>query len=146
MKPNRVRLRRCVVQATLGARLLLQATERGRRFPTRTRESRRCFASRMLNGQAPLVFEDGEQQRDFVSVRDIVQANLLAMERSESNGEVINIGSGHPIKIKRVVEILPAALGRDAAPVITQKYRAGDIRHCFADISKADGCWDMSRR
>lgn len=95
------------------------------------------FASRMLNGQAPLVFEDGEQQRDFVSIHDIVQANLLAMERPESNGEVINIGSGRPIKIKRVAEILSAALGRDVAPVITQKYRAGDIRHCFADISKA---------
>jgi dTDP-L-rhamnose 4-epimerase len=95
------------------------------------------FASRMLNRQQPLVFEDGEQQRDFVSVHDIVRANLLAMERHESNGEVINIGSGKPIKIRDVAKILSAALGRDVEPVITQKYRAGDIRHCFADISKA---------
>jgi dTDP-L-rhamnose 4-epimerase len=95
------------------------------------------FGSRLLNQQAPLVFEDGEQQRDFVSIHDIVRANMLAMERPESNGEVINIGSGTPIKIRRVAEILAAACGKDTAPVITQKYRAGDIRHCFADISKA---------
>lgn len=95
------------------------------------------FGSRLLNKQAPLVFEDGEQQRDFVSIHDIVHANLLAMERPESDGEVINIGSGTPIKIRRVADILAAALGKDTAPVITQKYRAGDIRHCFADISKA---------
>ena len=95
------------------------------------------FASRMLNGNAPLVFEDGEQMRDFVSVHDIVRANMLAMERPESNGEVINIGCGKPITIRRVAEILAQALGKDLQPVITQKYRAGDIRHCYADISKA---------
>jgi dTDP-L-rhamnose 4-epimerase len=96
------------------------------------------FASRLINSQAPLVFEDGEQQRDFVSVHDIVQANLLAMDRPESNGEVINIGCGKPIKIRRVAEILAAALGKsELVPVITQKYRAGDIRHCFADLTKA---------
>ncbi len=95
------------------------------------------FASRMLNNQAPLVFEDGEQQRDFVSVHDIVRANMLAMDRPESNGEVINIGCGKPISIRRVAEILAAALGKDLAPVITNKYRAGDIRHCFADLTRA---------
>ena len=95
------------------------------------------FASRMLNGNAPLVFEDGEQMRDFVSVHDIVRANMLAMDRPEANGEVINIGCGKPITIRRVAEILAKALGKDLEPVITQKYRAGDIRHCYADISKA---------
>ncbi len=95
------------------------------------------FASRLLNNQAPLVFEDGEQQRDFVSVHDIVRANILAMERPESNGEVINIGCGKPIKIRRVAEILAESLGKEIAPVITNKYRAGDIRHCFADLSRA---------
>ena len=95
------------------------------------------FASRMLNGNAPLVFEDGEQMRDFVSVRDIVRANMLAMERPESNDEVINIGCGKPITIKRVAEILAKSLGKDLAPVITNKYRAGDIRHCYADLTKA---------
>ncbi len=96
------------------------------------------FAARLINNQAPLVFEDGEQMRDFVSVHDIVRANMLAMERHESDGEVINIGCGKPITIRSVADILAAALGKpQLAPVITQKYRAGDIRHCYADISKA---------
>jgi dTDP-L-rhamnose 4-epimerase len=95
------------------------------------------FAARLLNNQAPLIFEDGEQMRDFVSVHDIVRANMLAMERPESDGEVINIGCGKPITIRHVAEILATALGKDIAPVITQKYRAGDIRHCYANLEKA---------
>ena len=96
------------------------------------------FASRLLNGKAPMVFEDGEQMRDFVSVHDIVRANMLAMERPESDNQVINIGGGVPISIRRVAEILCKALGReDLVPLISNKYRAGDIRHCFADLTKA---------
>lgn len=95
------------------------------------------FGSRMLNGNAPLVFEDGDQMRDFVSIHDIVRANMLAMERPESNDEVINVGCGKPITIRRVAELLAKALGRDVQPIITNKFRAGDIRHCYADISKA---------
>jgi dTDP-L-rhamnose 4-epimerase len=95
------------------------------------------FASRMLNGQAPLVFEDGEQMRDFVNVHDIVRANILSMEKPESNNEVINIGCGKPISIRAVAELLARSLGKDVEPVITNKYRAGDIRHCYADITKA---------
>ncbi len=95
------------------------------------------FAARMLNGNAPMVFEDGNQMRDFVSIHDIVRANLLAMERPESDGEVINIGCGTPITIRRVAELLSEALGKPVDPVVSQKFRAGDIRHCYADISKA---------
>jgi dTDP-L-rhamnose 4-epimerase len=95
------------------------------------------FASRMLNGKQPLIFEDGEQMRDFVHVSDIVQANLLAMERPESDGQIINIGCGSPITIQQIADILARALGQDVLPVITNKYRAGDIRHCYADITKA---------
>ena len=96
------------------------------------------FASRMLNGKQPLIFEDGEQQRDFVSIHDIVRANLLAMDAPASDGQVINIGSGQPVSIRRIAELLAGALGaKGLAPVVTGKYRAGDIRHCFADISKA---------
>ncbi len=95
------------------------------------------FASRLINNQAPLVFEDGEQMRDFVSVHDIVRANLLAMDRPESDGKVINVGCGQPITIRRVAELLSSALGKNIAPVITQKYRAGDIRHCYADLTAA---------
>ena len=97
------------------------------------------FASRLLNGQPPLVFEDGEQQRDFVNIHDIVRANLLALVRPEANGHVINVGSGQPISIARVAELMSDRLGtRDRLPhQLTQKYRSGDIRHCYADLTKA---------
>ena len=95
------------------------------------------FASRLLNGQAPLVFEDGCQMRDFVSVHDVVQANMLAMSSPQSNDQVINVGSGRPISIRQVAEILAKSLDRNIEPLITHKYRAGDIRHCYADITKA---------
>jgi dTDP-L-rhamnose 4-epimerase len=75
--------------------------------------------------------------RDFVSVYDIVRANMLAIESDASNGEVINIGCGKPISILQVAQILAKSLGKDVAPVVTRKYRAGDIRHCYADLSKA---------
>ena len=96
------------------------------------------FASRMLNGKQPLIFEDGEQQRDFVSIHDIVRANLLAMDAPKSNGEVINVGSGKPVSIRRVAELLANSLeNKGLEPVVTGKYRAGDIRHCYADITRA---------
>lgn len=95
------------------------------------------FASRLLNGRAPLIFEDGEQQRDFVSVHDVVQANLLAMKRSEADGFALNIGSGQPVTIRKVAETLARTLAVQSAPEITGKYRAGDIRHCFGDITLA---------
>ena len=95
------------------------------------------FASRLLNGQSPMVFEDGQQMRDFVSVYDIVRANMLALESKESNGEVINVGCGKPITILQVAELLAKSLGKNIPPVVTQKYRAGDIRHCYADLTKA---------
>lgn len=95
------------------------------------------FASRLLNQRAPLVFEDGRQRRDFVSVHDVVQANILAMERSEADGMALNIGSGEPVTIEQVAHVLASALGSKVPSEITGKYRAGDIRHCFADISAA---------
>ena len=95
------------------------------------------FASRLINDQPPLVFEDGEQQRDFVSVHDIVRANLLAMDPARANNAVVNVGSGQPISIRKVAELVSRSLGKDIEPVITEKYRAGDIRHCFADLSRA---------
>ncbi len=95
------------------------------------------FAARLLNGNPPLVFEDGEQMRDFVSVEDVVQANLLAMGRHEADGMALNIGSGSPISIREVAAALAQALRMDIEAELTAKYRAGDIRHCFADISLA---------
>jgi dTDP-L-rhamnose 4-epimerase len=95
------------------------------------------FAARLLNGRAPLVFEDGRQMRDFVSVHDVVTACLRALERREANGLALNIGSGEPITIHDVAATLARALGQDIPAELTGKYRAGDIRHCFADISLA---------
>ncbi|HEY1939644.1 MAG TPA: NAD-dependent epimerase/dehydratase family protein [Candidatus Angelobacter sp.] len=95
------------------------------------------FASRLMNGNPPLIFEDGCQLRDFVSVQDVVRANLLAMERKEADGMALNIGSGEPISIREVAAELAQAMDSKIAAEMTQKYRAGDVRHCFADISAA---------
>lgn len=95
------------------------------------------FASRLMNHRAPMIFENGRQMRDFVSVHDVVQANLLAMKRSEADGMALNIGSGSPISIFQVAAELAECLSESVPSEITGKYRAGDNRHCFADITAA---------
>jgi dTDP-L-rhamnose 4-epimerase len=95
------------------------------------------FASRLMNRKSPVIFEDGQQMRDFVSVHDIARANLLAMENSGADGKAVNIGSGQPVTIREIAVELERALSEDLPLEITGKYRAGDIRHCFADISLA---------
>jgi dTDP-L-rhamnose 4-epimerase len=96
------------------------------------------FASRLLNGNPPLVYEDGLQRRDFVSVLDVAAACRLAMERPESAGLVLNVGSGRSFSIREIAERVAAATGRpELRPEVTCKYRVGDIRHCFADITQA---------
>lgn len=95
------------------------------------------FASRLLNGQRPVIFEDGQQRRDFVHVSDVVRAFLLALDHPAAPGNVYNVGSGEHRSISAVAELLAAAMGRsEIEPEITGQARAGDIRHCFADISK----------
>jgi dTDP-L-rhamnose 4-epimerase len=95
------------------------------------------FASRLMNGKSPIIFEDGGQMRDFVSVHDIVQANLLAMQTPGADGRAVNIGSGQPVAISEVAEELEKALAVNLPLDLTGKYRAGDIRHCFSDIITA---------
>ncbi|HYG66424.1 MAG TPA: NAD-dependent epimerase/dehydratase family protein, partial [Anaeromyxobacteraceae bacterium] len=96
------------------------------------------FAARYLNGRPPLVNEDGAQRRDFVSVKDVSEACRLALEVPAAAGQVFNVGSGRSFTVAEVAGRLAEALGReDVAPEITQRYRVGDIRHCFADISRA---------
>jgi dTDP-L-rhamnose 4-epimerase len=95
------------------------------------------FSSRLLNGHAPLLFEDGRQTRDFVHVTDIAQANVLALEREGVAGGVYNVGTGQPTSILQVAETLAKELGFPEPPEISGKFRAGDIRHCFADVSRA---------
>jgi dTDP-L-rhamnose 4-epimerase len=94
------------------------------------------FSSRLLNGKAPVIFEDGLQTRDFVHVSDIVQANRLAMESAEMDYLALNVGSGRPVTILEVAEALGERLLADTQPKIIGEYRAGDIRHCYSDISK----------
>ncbi|TAH53916.1 MAG: NAD-dependent epimerase/dehydratase family protein [Chloroflexota bacterium] len=95
------------------------------------------FSGRLLNGNSPLIFEDGLQSRDFVHVSDIVQGLVLAMERDAANYEAINIGTGRCISILEVANALIQELQVSVEPQINQQFREGDIRHCYADISKA---------
>src|SRR3954464_11939131 len=95
------------------------------------------FSSRLLNDQAPLVFEDGEQTRDFVHVSDIVQANVLAMETSGGDFEMMNVGTGMPTSVNQIGKMLADGLGKKIKAQVVAKFREGDIRHCVADITKA---------
>ena len=96
------------------------------------------FASRLLNGQPPLIFEDGEQRRDFVHVRDVARAFADALVLPQAAGGTFNIGSGHDRSVSEVAEALAEAMGKNRiVPEIVGKARTGDIRHCFCDTSKA---------
>ena len=96
------------------------------------------FASRIHNGKAPVIFEDGRQLRDFVHVEDVARAFLLALDHPKAAGGVFNIGSGEVRSVDEVATLLAEAMHRsDLPPEIAGKARAGDIRHCIPDITKA---------
>jgi dTDP-L-rhamnose 4-epimerase len=96
------------------------------------------FAARYLNGNRPPIFEDGLQRRDFVHVSDVARACRLALERTEVRDQVLNIGSGRSATVRGIAEHLAAVLGcAEVVPEVTGRYRVGDIRHCFADITLA---------
>jgi dTDP-L-rhamnose 4-epimerase len=96
------------------------------------------FAARLLNGNPPKIFEDGLQQRDFVSVYDVARACRLALQKPDAAGEVFNVGSGQASTVREIAARLARVLGKEhLEPEITGKYRVGDIRHCFSDIGKA---------
>ena len=95
------------------------------------------FASRLLNGRPPIIFEDGEQSRDFTHVSDIVQGILLALESDSAVGHAVNLGTGRPTSVAQVAQVISAGMGLEIEPVLNQQYRAGDIRHCFADPTRA---------
>ncbi len=95
------------------------------------------FASRLMNDKPPTIFEDGEQSRDFVHVSDIVQANLLAMEKDGADHTAVNVGTARPVSINEMARLLAAQLGKSIEPELVGKYREGDVRHAISDISKA---------
>ncbi|TSC88551.1 MAG: NAD-dependent epimerase/dehydratase [Microgenomates group bacterium Gr01-1014_7] len=93
------------------------------------------FLSRLKNSHPPIVYEDGLQTRDFISVYDIADANVVCLDDERSFGKVFNLGTGKPISIKEIAEILAKLLKKNIKPEITEKFRSGDVRHCTADIS-----------
>jgi dTDP-L-rhamnose 4-epimerase len=96
------------------------------------------FASRLLNGQRPMIFEDGQQRRDFVHVSDVARAFILALKSPAATGQVFNIGSGEDRTVTDVARCIAGAMGRnDMEPEITGQMRLGDIRHCIPDLSRA---------
>jgi dTDP-L-rhamnose 4-epimerase len=95
------------------------------------------FSGRILNGKAPVIFEDGRQGRDFINVKDIVQGLLLPLTTDAADYEPVNLGTGRCISVLEVADTLIRQLGADVAPHVNNQFRAGDIRYCFADIAKA---------
>jgi dTDP-L-rhamnose 4-epimerase len=101
------------------------------------------FASRLLNGRRPLVYEDGEQRRDFVSVHDVARACRLALDSGAAPGAVLNIGSGESRTISQIAWTMAKLLGvPHLQPEVTGRYRMGDVRHCYADIRRAEQVLD----
>ena len=97
------------------------------------------FMSRIKNGNTPVIYEDGEQSRDFVSVHDIVQANMLAMAQDVASYQAYNVGSGKRVTIRQIAETIEKIYGvEDLGVEITGRYRSGDTRHCFPNISKIE--------
>lgn len=94
------------------------------------------FGGRILSGNRPVIYEDGHQTRDFVHVEDIVQANLLALDKEEANYEVFNVGTGRPTSVLKICELFQDRLGTTVQPDIREQFREGDIRHCYGDITK----------
>jgi len=96
------------------------------------------FLSRLLAGQSPMVYEDGRQSRDFISVHDVADTVVGLLESSAADGEVVNIGSGIPRAIGDIAVTLARLIGREhVVPEITERFRRGDVRHCLADVTRA---------
>ena len=96
------------------------------------------FSARVLNGKPPLIFEDGQQRRDFIHVSDIVAANLLALFTDRADYQALNVGTGRATTVREVADLISGALGKpDLKPQVLCTFREGDIRHCYADIALA---------
>jgi dTDP-L-rhamnose 4-epimerase len=96
----------------------------------------RSFAVRVLTGQGPVLYEDGQQLRDYVSVHDVVRANLLALDDGRANFQVFNVGGDRRVTVRDLANLVIQAAGGNVAPDSPGLYRVGDTRHIFSDISK----------
>jgi dTDP-L-rhamnose 4-epimerase len=93
------------------------------------------FCTRLLNNLPPIIYEDGEQTRDFSFVEDIAQANLLAATSDKLDGKAVNVGSNRAVSIKRVAELISAALGIPLTPIMNGDFRPGEMRHLISDTT-----------
>src|SRR5438034_1308540 len=103
----------------------------------RTRSGRAFCWTHCWNARPPVVYEDGEQRRDFVHVSDIARAFRLALEQDGADGQAVNIGSGRSTNVLEIAHMLARLLEKDIEPELPGTSRAGDIRHCFAHVSRA---------
>jgi len=94
------------------------------------------FSARLKEGKSPLIFEDGRQTRDFISVHDVIESNIMVMKNSNANYNSFNVGSGKPITILEVAKSIANLLDVKVEPKVLDEFRSRDVRHCFADISK----------
>jgi nucleoside-diphosphate-sugar epimerase len=98
-----------------------------------------AFVNRLLNDQPLIIQGDGRQTRDFVNVDDVVSANMLALESDDAVGEVFNVASGTAITVNQLARILQQITNKEHSEPIFAEQRPGDIKHCWANISKAEG-------
>lgn len=103
------------------------------------------FISRLLNDQPPLVFEDGEQTRDFVHVTDVANAFAAGLESDQRLWDIFNVGAGNSISVNEIARTLARLLQKNIAPDILEQYRVGDIRHCFANTTKLHSTFDLPK-
>jgi dTDP-L-rhamnose 4-epimerase len=101
------------------------------------------FSSRILNDRPPLVFEDGRQTRDFIDVRDITRGCVLALTGDGADGRTLNLGTGVPTSVLEIAEVIARGLAKEIEPEVVEQYRAGDIRHCYADTRLAEELLDF---
>jgi len=96
------------------------------------------FSSRLLNNRSPLIFEDGLQSRDFIHVSDIVDGIVRSLDSDRAVGHAVNLGTGRPVTVAEIAALLADHLEKEIEPEYPGTYRAGDIRHCYADTTLAE--------
>jgi len=105
----------------------------------------RIFALRLLHGLPPVCYEDGLQLRDFINVKDVARANVLAMEDDRANFGVFNVGGKRPVTVVEFARIMLREFGSQADPLIPGDFRLGDTRHTISDVSRLEALgWQPS--